>query len=200
MLCNWFKPKERSKIIHGIFLKEISKILVKRSSRELLVLLLMHIYFLAEFVMCFRAFAAGNYTISLQDSEGVFSNGQKIYLKDKQTGVVTDLTAGSYTFASEKGEFTGRFEIVYEPQAILGTGNAVKAGLQLYRDGEDFVVRASDQTIDHIEVYDVGGRLHFTLRANSREARFAAARLTDGVYVVMSVMKDGSQITHKIRK
>ena len=37
----------------GIFLKEISKILVKRSSLELLVLLLMNIYFLAEFVMCF---------------------------------------------------------------------------------------------------------------------------------------------------
>ena len=37
----------------GILLKEISKILVKRSSLELLILLLMHIYFLAEFVRCF---------------------------------------------------------------------------------------------------------------------------------------------------
>ena len=47
MLCNWFKLKELSKIIHGIFLKEISKILVKRSSLELLVLLLMNTYFIS---------------------------------------------------------------------------------------------------------------------------------------------------------
>lgn len=40
-----------------------------------------------------RHFTTGTYKIQVVDEEGVFVNGQKIYLKDKQLNILTDLTA-----------------------------------------------------------------------------------------------------------
>ncbi|MBH2023772.1 MAG: hypothetical protein I8H78_05145, partial [Flavobacteriales bacterium] len=59
--------------------------------------------------------AAGNYTISMPLAEGIFANGQAVYLKDLQTGAVTNLSELSYSFTAEKGLTEGRFEIVYQP-------------------------------------------------------------------------------------
>src|SRR5690606_36559188 len=107
-----------------------------------------------------RHFTAGNYTVSLRDhKDGVFANGQHIYLKDKQTGTVTDLSDGNYTFMANAGVSTGRFEIIYRPETVLATdGNQVE-NLVVYRDGNDFVVKATDDEIDAIEIYDAVGRL-----------------------------------------
>jgi hypothetical protein len=38
---------------------------------------------------------AGTHTISLGDKEGIFANGQNIYLKDKITGITTNLSETS---------------------------------------------------------------------------------------------------------
>lgn len=54
-------------------------------------------------------YADGNYTISLDAAEGRFANGQNIYLKDLQTGIITKLSKGAYPFVASAGENTGRF-------------------------------------------------------------------------------------------
>src|SRR5690606_34040890 len=48
----------------------------------------------------FRANEAGNYTVSLADYDGIFTEGQDIYLKDNFTQTEYNLKNGSYTFVS----------------------------------------------------------------------------------------------------
>ncbi|WP_332021643.1 hypothetical protein, partial [Kaistella sp.] len=121
-----------------------------------------------------RHFVAGNYTISVHDAGGRFATGQSIYLKDKQLGILTDLTAGDYTFTSEAGEFTNRFEIVYRPATTLGTAHGTGLGIEIYREGSSFVIRSSGEKISNAELYDAAGRLLLRMGANTREVRFEA--------------------------
>lgn len=147
-----------------------------------------------------RHHTSGAYTLQAVDEEGVFGNGQAIYLKDKKLGIITDLSKGDYVFASEAGEFSERFEIVYAPALVLATDTAVKGQIEVYRDASDFVVRSSDQVISSVEVYDVSGRLIVSAAGRERVLRFSADRLQEGIYVVKAHLKDGKQITKKIRK
>lgn len=136
-----------------------------------------------------RHFVAGTYTIGIEKQEGVFANGQSIYLKDLQTGIITDLTQGSYSFTANSGEATGRFEIVYEQDAVLGTGE-VKEEITLYRDQNDFVVRAASKKINALEVYDANGRLIYQMNPQSKTAVIDSSRLAKGIYLVRVKQED----------
>lgn len=147
-----------------------------------------------------RHFTTGTYKIQVVDEEGVFANGQKIYLKDKQLNILTDLTAGSYTFTSEPGEFTNRFEIVYKEGLVLATDGTEKSSIQVYRDGGNFVVKSTSKNINAFELYDASGRLVLTKQPKAKQLTFGSEILTEGMYIVKAVMENGEQLTKKIRK
>ena len=129
-------------------------------------------------------FASGNYRIELAGKEGVFANGQNIYLKDKQTGILTNLSEGNYTFQATAGETTGRFEIIYKPEAVLATGDSLKDDLTVYRTGNDFVVKAQSNSITNLEVYDASGRLAYKIQPNQTKVIIPAESLVNGVYFI----------------
>lgn len=145
-------------------------------------------------------FENGTYEIALKDPEGIFANGQAIYLKDKLTNTLTSLQQGSYTFTAEGGSTIDRFEIVYKQDTVLEAHENNKPKIEIYRDPTDFVVRTSNQTIENIELYDPSGRLVFMMSGNSKELRFSAEKLINGIYILKASLKNGEQFTKKIRK
>lgn len=147
-----------------------------------------------------RHFTPGTYKIQAVDREGVFAGGQSVYLKDKQLGVIADLTEGDYVFSSEAGEFTNRFEIVYVKEQKLATAQSVKNGIEVYRDHSDFVVRSQTGILEYAELYDASGRLLHTVKGKSNEIRFNAESLLNGMYLLKAKAKDGDYFTKKIRK
>ena len=140
-------------------------------------------------------FASGAYTISLMTAEGVFANGQSIYLKDKQKGVITKLSEGSYTFEATKGEVNGRFEIIYQPETVLATDTKTKEGLVVYRDGDHFKVQAKNHKITKLDVFDSSGRLVYSLAPNSLQVIIPADKLINGLYLLK--IDQGGVITSK---
>ncbi|WP_294198103.1 T9SS type A sorting domain-containing protein [uncultured Chryseobacterium sp.] len=142
-----------------------------------------------------KHFENGNFTISLSHKEGLFTNGQPIYLHDKQIGTYTDLQSGNYTFAANAGDFTNRFEIVYKLN-VLSTNETEKGTFEVYRDGEDFVVR-NHHNIQSVEVFDAAGRKIQQISANSKSVIIKLQ--TKGVYILKAV-SGGKQFTQKIIK
>lgn len=141
----------------------------------------------------------GNYTISVWKKEGIFDGEQKIYLRDKNLGTVTDISEGSYSFQSTAGEFTNRFEIVYEPQTTLGTTGSTKGDIIVYRNGNDFVIKSSRVNIQEVELYEVTGKLTRGLNGNAKELRFPTSKLVNGVYILKVRLENGSVVTRKVR-
>lgn len=143
-------------------------------------------------------FVEGNYKIEIADREGIFATAQNIYLKDKQTGIITNLSQGSYSYSAEAGKNDTRFEIIYEPATVLAANQSLKAEHIVYRDRSDFVVRSKDQEIDDLEVYDAAGRLVLKVKGKrTKELRFSAEKLQQGMYI-LKVMTNGGVFTKKI--
>ena len=142
-------------------------------------------------------FVNGNYTIALSDKEGIFANGQSIYLKDLQTGIITNLSDGNYTFQANAGESTGRFEIIYKPESVLATNQTVKESVIVYRDGTDFIVKAENKKITALEVYDSVGRLIYSAKPNAVKVTVPTDRMLNGVYI-LKIDQGGTVTTKKV--
>ena len=116
--------------------------------------------------MGYTANAPGSYTISIHRKDGLFAEGQNIYIKDTTTGIIHDLNDSNYTFTTEAGTFHNRFTVVYTTEA-LGTQTPVLAanGVIVYKQDGAINISAGTAEITSIAIYDVSGRQLFTNNA-----------------------------------
>lgn len=147
----------------------------------------------------FKVETAGNYTISIDHTDGLFADGsQEIFLKDNQNGLTHDLREGNYTFASEAGVFNQRFEIVYQP--LLSTSNPVATAnlIVAYKQGQDIVINSGNQQMASVKIYDLRGRLLAEQNnVNSKEVRMFAGS-SNQMLVVKITTQNGSEISKKV--
>lgn len=145
-----------------------------------------------------RYFADGTYTFALKDKEGLFANGQSVYLIDKQTNVYTNLQNGNYSFSAIKGLDENRFEIVYKGNSVLDNDETKVSDFQIYKDGESFVIK-SNKNLGKIELYNMSGQLLKTYIAKEQTFKIATADLALGVFI-LKVENSGDVRTKKIIK
>lgn len=145
----------------------------------------------------FKTQSAGTYTISLDHMDGLFTQGQDIYLKDNITGTTSNLSNGAYTFTCGAGTFENRFTIVYSE--TLGTNNpdALAKNVVIYSNNKQVTVESTEQ-IQSVIVYDLLGR---TLYSNSNVNN--AAITTTGinaqqVIIAKATLSNGAVISQKI--
>lgn len=143
-------------------------------------------------------FAGGSYSIAIDKAEGIFANGQNIYLKDNETETVTNLTEGNYIFTASQGLTAGRFQILYQPEIVLASALFSKEKVIIYRDGDDFVLKSS-KNIAEVEVYDASGKLLLKLKPNQKETRLVASAWINGIYF-LKIAQEGKELRRKIRK
>lgn len=103
--------------------------------------------------------AAGTYTISIDHKDGVFANGQEIFLVDTATGIVQNLNNGSYTFTTEAGTYDNRFELRYTNEA-LSTQNPVfnANAVAVYKTGNTININSGSAVMNGVTIYDIRGR------------------------------------------
>jgi len=106
----------------------------------------------------FAVTAAGQYTVNLDHVDGIFAQGQNIYLKDNFLNVVTNIET-AYTFASEAGTFNNRFEIVYAPQTLNNNLHQFNnEDVILFKEGNTINIDTAKDIITSVTVFDVHGR------------------------------------------
>jgi len=147
----------------------------------------------------FKSQAAGTFTIALNNLDGLFAaNNQAVYLKDNLTNTIQDLTAASYTFATEAGTFNSRFEIVYENLLATQNPTFTENSVVVYPQEQQIVVNAGKATIAKVQVYDISGRLLVAkANVNATEVRFTAG-MANQVLLVKVTSTSGAVVTKKI--
>lgn len=135
-----------------------------------------------EMAMGYRAARDGVLTVSLPDADAF--DGQQVWLKDQETGVVTDLTTGSYQFQAAKGYTDNRL--------TLQIGGVRPDGTKAHGDeGEvSWTVRVADGCLqvrgiesgDLVIVRALSGLSVTRVRATSDT--FVTQPLVQGVYIV----------------
>lgn len=142
-------------------------------------------------------YSAGTYTISLSEREGIFESSQPVYLRDNLTGMVTNLSSSSYSFNSNAGEYTDRFEIVYTNGTLATDGNTKKEAV-VYQSGGYFVVE-SPSIVKKVSVYDATGKLVFQKNESVKTVQINVQNLSAGVYIINVETQNGT-ISKKVLK
>lgn len=146
----------------------------------------------------FRANQAGNYTITLDRFDGLFSM-QDVYLKDLQTGNVHDLKDSPYDFATVSGTVNNRFEVLYRHPNLSTNNPDADSQVYVVKNNQHIEVSSGNAIIDNIEVFDVTGKqLYNKKQINSNLFQTNNLNLANQVIIVKVTMTTGASVTKKI--
>ena len=133
----------------------------------------------------YAATNAGSYTIAIDHKDGIFEDGQELYLKDNVLGTVTPL-ASPYGFTTEAGTFNGRFEVVYT-STVLGTNGPQLAAntVMVYKEGAVININSGTAQMNAVRVLDIRGReLYSKAGINATQAAVTGLQVQQQVLIV----------------
>jgi len=148
--------------------------------------------------MGYQAAVAGSFTLSLDHTDGRFSQGQQIYIIDNLTGITHDLTDGAFTFTSEIGTFNDRFTVAYAPDGALGTETPIlqTKDVIVYKSNKQVKIEAPAD-INTVTVYDMLGKTIFQ-KSNIDGVNFATTDLdVTAQVIVVKITLDNQQVISK---
>ncbi|MEL1243784.1 GEVED domain-containing protein [Flavobacterium sp. DGU11] len=149
--------------------------------------------------MGFRVDTPGTYTITLDHMDGVFSGDQDIFLKDNLLGGIThDLKAGNYTFETEAGLFTSRFEVVYAE--ALGTNNPVldANNVIVYKQGTSININAGVLEMTDVTIYDTRGRILYSKDGINATETVISNLHSDQQVLIIQINTEKGRVTKRI--
>ena len=142
---------------------------------------------------------AGTYTIAIDHVDGLFEGAQDIFLRDTQTGVDHDLKAGAYTFVTEAGTFSDRFNIVYQNMLGTTTNTFDANSVAVAKNNNVLSVSAGSETINSVQIFDLQGRKIFS-KSNIDSATTNISDLNIANQIILiQVSTDKGIVTKKVQ-
>lgn len=149
--------------------------------------------------MGYRTDVAGNCTIALDHADGVFENGQDIFLKDNTAGITHDLKESAYTFTTEAGSFTDRFEVVYQ-NVTLGNENPVLDNntVVVYKKDNVITINSGNVPMTGVTIYDVRGRLLYSRSGVNATETVINDLVSEQQVLIVNIAIEKGNVTRKI--
>ncbi|WP_162927077.1 T9SS sorting signal type C domain-containing protein [Flavobacterium psychrotrophum] len=135
----------------------------------------------------YNASKPGNYTLGLDRVDGVFTQGQDIYLKDNDLGVIRNLSDEAYSFTTAAGTFDSRFEVMYVNNSTADVTNPELSSnsIIVYKNGKDINITSGTAEMTGVTVYDINGRrLYSNSKINSTETVISGLEIQQQVIIV----------------
>ncbi|NDI98743.1 T9SS sorting signal type C domain-containing protein [Flavobacterium sp. LaA7.5] len=142
---------------------------------------------------------AGSYTLSLDHTDGLFLEGQDIFLTDNVAEETVNLGYIDYVFASEAGTFEDRFVITYRlaplsnPEFELNNTNVM-----VFAKDEVITVTSGNLEMADINIYDVRGRLLFTQSGINASEVVIDSLQSQQQMLIVKVTTDKGTVSKKI--
>jgi hypothetical protein len=144
----------------------------------------------------FNAVANGNFTIAIATVDGLFEQGQSIYLEDKLLNVIYDLRQAPYNFSTIAGTFNERFVLRYTNNSLAL--NQYNFNVAAAIVNTKLQIKANE-SIDTVQVNDITGKLVKTYVPGQKSANFIEDfPFEKGVYFIKIKLVNGSIINQKV--
>lgn len=148
--------------------------------------------------MGLKANAAGTYTFTLADTEGLFTGNQAVYLVDNVEGIATNLKSHPYTFTTEAGTFNERFKIAYSTTTLDTESPELTQNSVIIYGTEGQLNVTSGEPIKSVAAYDILGR-ELLNKANVSATKFSGSiTASQQVIVVKVVLENGKSVEKKV--
>lgn len=135
-----------------------------------------------EMAMGYRTAKDGQLTVSLPDADAF--DGQSVWLRDKTTGTVTDLTTGSYTLAAAAGYTDNRLTLQIggvRPDGTISHDEPATANWTV-RGSNGYLMVSGINAGDLVSIHALSGALMESYRSSGDS--YTSHQLPQGVYVV----------------
>lgn len=137
-----------------------------------------------------------NFTLSIQEKEGVFATTTSVYVHDLVLNTYTDLGISDYTFSSDATLLNTRFELVYQ-NGTLNNPDFENSKATAFIKNSLLTVNATLE-MKSIAVYDILGRNVLTISTNGLKTMTNLFPFTEGIYIAKITMQNGVIATTKL--
>ncbi|MEL1255689.1 T9SS sorting signal type C domain-containing protein [Flavobacterium sp. DGU38] len=147
----------------------------------------------------YRTVIAGDFTISIDHADGLLGL-QSVFLEDKLTNTLHDLTQGNYTFNTTTGVFNNRFVLRYTNKT-LNTANFEKSDndVAVWVENKSIKLRSEKENINKVFVYDLSGKLVYNdTGILTSEVTISNLKFKNEVLLVKVVLANNNILTKKI--
>ncbi|MCI9844383.1 T9SS sorting signal type C domain-containing protein [Flavobacterium pectinovorum] len=147
----------------------------------------------------YRSTIAGDFTIAIDEADGKLAT-QRVYLEDKQTGTITELTAKNHNFTTKAGTFNNRFVLRYTDKT-LGTGDfeTTDDSVSVMIQKKTVTVNSTVENIDKVFIYDLSGKHLYTKdKVNNPELIIEHLPFAQQILLVKVVLDNGYETTRKV--
>lgn len=144
----------------------------------------------------YRAKEEGNYTISLDDFDGLFAN-QTIFLEDKEQTKIFDLKKGDYSFTTTKGTFDDRFVLRYENKNAIPV--EITSEVQVVYRNNQIQISSFKSKINKVSIYSLEGKqLYQVQQLETKTHIIEAAIWKSKVLIVRITLESGEIVSRKV--
>lgn len=147
-----------------------------------------------------RIMLAGNYKIAIAAVDGLFEEGQPIYIEDRELNIIHDLRAAPYAFAANVGIFNDRFVLRYTNEA-LGTPDfeTIASNVVVTTNNGEMTIKSYIENIQEVTVYDVLGRqLYFAKGISNTNFVASNISMSQQTLILKIKLENGMTISRKI--
>ena len=146
----------------------------------------------------YNATTSGVYKIAIAAVDGLFEQGQPIFLEDKLLNIIHDLRAAPYSFSSAAGIFNDRFVLRYTAGA-LGVPVFAENTVVVYKNEAGLTINSGSIPMKSVAIYDVTGRLISSQKEiYATQTRFTTLPSTNQVLLVQITSETGVKVTKKV--
>lgn len=147
----------------------------------------------------YKATNPGAYTISIDHVDGLFENGQDIYLEDKLLDIIYDIKAAPYNFNTDAGSFNDRFVLRYNNTALSTSSFQINNSVIVAKDKQQLIIKSQLEFISKVSIYDIFGRKVFEKEAiNANSFNASDIVLNQQTLIVKVTLANGQIVTKKI--
>lgn len=149
--------------------------------------------------LAYRTTIADDFTISIDHADGDLSN-QDIYLEDKTTGIVHDLTASNYTFKTATGTFTDRFILRYTYKTLeIKDFENPEMDILVSVKNKIIDIMSSKENIREVIVFDVlGKKVYHKNKIDANALKISNLQSGNQILLVKVTLENGNIINKKI--
>jgi len=146
----------------------------------------------------FKTTIEGTFQIQLADFDGLFAQGQDIYLEDKLLNITHDLRSGDYSFTTNAGTFEDRFDLKYQ-NSTLSVPTFNEEAIIVYQNNQTLFINSGVTEMARVRLMDVRGRLIAEkAEVNATEVQFSQLNVSKQVLLVQITTLDGTIVTKRV--
>ncbi|WP_159691196.1 T9SS sorting signal type C domain-containing protein, partial [Flavobacterium sp. 9R] len=147
----------------------------------------------------YRSTIAGPFDISIDNRDGSLA-GQEIWLEDKKSNTLHELTKGKYTFTAINGVENDRFVLKYTGKTLGTDDNEVAdKSLIVSVKNKKITLTSSAEAITQVQLFDLLGRkVYDKSKINAQEWSISNLPLSEQTLIVKTTLANGAVSNKKI--